>query len=436
MTAFWKKHQIGIVSGFLCLLLAIMMMAPVLFSFSTSIKSELEIMISDFSLLPEEPTFENYRELFSNSYSASYPIMRWFLNSLVVAVAQTILTVIVTSLAAYGYARLSFPGKNGLFGFLMATMTFPAVINIIPLYKICQVLGIVDSPLALILPGVAGVFNVFLIRQFMASIPRDMDEAAMIDGANRFQIYYRIILPLCVPVLMVVAMFAFTGAWNDYVYSRQSALRLTDEWAQIVQRDYNHPCIVCWVPLNESWGVDGIMNNPEEQSFSQSLYYLTKALDQTRPVISNDGWNHTKSDMLTIHDYDYDRGRLKERYSSLEKVLPSAPGHRTLYAQGSAYGGEPLIVSEFGGIAFRLGKTEKGWGYSEAESEEDFLRRYENVVGTLLESQLVQGFVYTQLCDVEQEINGLMTYDRRFKAPPEKIRAINCPHEPKEEESP
>lgn len=218
MTLFWKKHRIGFISGFLCLLLAIVMMAPVLFSFSTSIKSELEIMISDFSLVPEEPTFENYGDLFSASYSVSYPIMRWLGNSLIVAVSQTILTIIITSLAAYGYARLSFRGKNGLFAFLLATMTFPAVINIIPLYKICQVLGIVDSLWALILPGVSGVFNVFLIRQFMGSIPKDLDEAAMIDGANRFQIYYRIILPLCVPVLMVVAMFAFTGAWNDYLW--------------------------------------------------------------------------------------------------------------------------------------------------------------------------------------------------------------------------
>lgn len=220
---------------------------------------------------------------------------------------------------------------------------------------------------------------------------------------------------------------------SAYVYSRRSALRLMDEWTQIVQRDYNHPCIVCWVPLNESWGVDGIMNNPEEQSFSKSLYYLTKALDQTRPVVSNDGWNHTKSDLFTVHDYAYDPAELKERYGSLDRVLSSQPGHRTLYAQGCAYGGEPLIVSEFGGIAFRMGKG-KGWGYSEAASEEDFLRRYGDVVGALLSSPLVQGFVYTQICDVEQEINGLMTYDRRFKVPPEKIRAINCPHAPGEEE--
>lgn len=220
---------------------------------------------------------------------------------------------------------------------------------------------------------------------------------------------------------------------SAYVYSRQSALRLTEEWTQIVQRDYNHPCIVCWVPLNESWGVDGIMNNPEEQSFSQSLYYLTKALDQTRPVVSNDGWNHTKSDLFTIHDYTEDADKIRDRYSSIEHVLPSMPGHRTLYSQGHAYGGEPLIVSEFGGIAFRQGK-EKGWGYSEAVSEEDFLRRYGGAVGALLASPLVQGFVYTQLCDVEQEINGLMTYDRRFKAPPEKIRALTCPDEKEEEE--
>ncbi len=218
MKAFWKKNHITIIAFLLCLLLAVIMMAPVLFSFSTSIKSELEIMTSKFSLFPKQATLENYEELFSSTYAASYPILKWFRNSLIVAVAQTVLVVLVSSMAAYGYARLDFPGKNFLFWFLMATMTFPAVINIIPLYKICQMLGIVDTLWALILPNIAGVFNVFLIRQFMSSIPKELDEAAMIDGANRLQIYWRLIMPLCIPVLVVVAMFAFTGAWNDYLW--------------------------------------------------------------------------------------------------------------------------------------------------------------------------------------------------------------------------
>lgn len=217
---------------------------------------------------------------------------------------------------------------------------------------------------------------------------------------------------------------------SAYVYSRKYAVRMAGEWMDIVARDYNHPCIVAWTPLNESWGVDGIMNNREEQAHSQSLYYLTKSLDQTRPVISNDGWNHTRSDLLTIHDYEGEKDVLKARYADVETILRSTPGGRTLYAQGCAYGGEPILVTEFGGIAYHVGKgSEKDWGYTAADSEEDFLRRLEAVISALQESPLVQGYVYTQICDVEQEINGLMTYDRRFKADPEAIFKINWPNE-------
>lgn len=214
----FKVDKIKLVSFILCLLMAVICIAPIAFSFFTSVKSELEIMVGGFTFLPKDMTFENYSELFSPTYADSYPIMKWFVNSLIVAVSQTILVVIIASASAYAYSRLEFKGKNFLFWFLMATMTFPGVINIIPMYKICQTLGIVDTLWALILPGVSGVFNIYLIKQFMASIPKELDEAAMIDGANRFQIYWKIIIPLCVPVLIVVGMFAFTGAWNDYLW--------------------------------------------------------------------------------------------------------------------------------------------------------------------------------------------------------------------------
>ncbi len=217
MSKFMSKRA-RILAFILCLLLAVICIAPVAFSFFTSVRSELEIMTGGFSFFPKELTFENYIELFSSQYSASYPIMKWFMNSLIVAVSQTVLVVLIASASAYAYSRLEFKGKNFLFWFLMATMTFPSVINIIPMYKVCQTLHIVDTLWALILPGVSGVFNIYLIKQFMMSIPREMDEAAMIDGANRFQIYYKLILPLCTPVLIVVAMFAFTGAWNDYLW--------------------------------------------------------------------------------------------------------------------------------------------------------------------------------------------------------------------------
>lgn len=214
----FKIDKVKLVAFILCLLMAVICIAPIAFSFFTSVKSELEIMVGGFNFLPKDWTFQNYEELFSPTYSSSYPIMKWFMNSLIVAVSQTVLVVLIASASAYAYARLKFKGKNFLFWFLMATMTFPGVINIIPMYKICQTLKIVDTLWALILPGVSGVFNIYLIKQFMASIPKELDEAAMIDGANRFQIYYKIMIPLCVPVLIVVGMFAFTGAWNDYLW--------------------------------------------------------------------------------------------------------------------------------------------------------------------------------------------------------------------------
>ncbi len=211
---------------------------------------------------------------------------------------------------------------------------------------------------------------------------------------------------------------------SAYVYSRKYATRMVKEWMEMIERDYNHPCIVAWTPLNESWGLDGVMNNKEEQAHSASMYYLTKSLDQTRPVISNDGWNHTKSDLLTIHDYESDKEVLKQRYSTKENILSSMPARRTLYAQGWQYKDEPIIVSEFGGICFKKGSTE-GWGYSVAESDEDFIERYYKVISAMLESPDVQGFVYTQLADVEQEINGLLTYDRKPKVSLGSIKKIN-----------
>lgn len=211
---------------------------------------------------------------------------------------------------------------------------------------------------------------------------------------------------------------------SAYNYSRTYVNRITREWMEMIKRDYNHPCIVAWTPLNESWGVECIMNNKNEQAHSASMYWLTKSLDQTRPVISNDGWDHTKTDLLTIHDYEWRSEVLKERYSTLDNIINSTPSGRTLVAQGWKYEGQPIIISEMGGISYQKSNW-KGWGYSSASSDEDFVKRYYNVVSPLLESPLVQGFIYTQITDVEQEINGLLTYKREPKVDIKIIKAIN-----------
>lgn len=211
---------------------------------------------------------------------------------------------------------------------------------------------------------------------------------------------------------------------NAYDYSEAYAAKFTKEWLEVLERDYNHPCIVAWVPLNESWGVPRILVDAKQQHHALAMYHLTKSIDSTRPVMSNDGWEHVKSDLCTIHDYESKASVLTERYSSVANALASKPAKRWIYVPGYDYRQEPIIVSEFGGISFRKGAQE-GWGYSAASDEEDYVRRLADVVHPLLNSPDVQGYCYTQLTDVEQEINGLLTYDRQSKIPLEWIRLIN-----------
>lgn len=210
---------------------------------------------------------------------------------------------------------------------------------------------------------------------------------------------------------------------NAYQYSEEYVRKITHEWQEVIERDFNHPCIAAWVPINESWGVPDIKVNVFQQRHALSMYYLTKSLDDTRLVISNDGWEHVKSDICTIHDYEWRQDILSERYSTAEKAVNAAPANRNIFVGGFSYSGQPINVSEFGGIAFKKSEWE-GWGYSGAVDEEDFLKRLEAVIKPMHISPVVQGFCYTQLTDVEQEINGLLTYDRKPKVELDKIKEI------------
>ncbi|MCM3702847.1 glycoside hydrolase family 2 protein [Paenibacillus macerans] len=210
---------------------------------------------------------------------------------------------------------------------------------------------------------------------------------------------------------------------NAYRFSETYAGRITREWMQAVERDFNHPCLVVWVPLNESWGVTNILVDRQQQQHALSLYHLTKSLDRTRPVISNDGWELVATDLLTIHDYEWRREVLAERYAARETALAAKPGNRWILVPGFPDEGQPILLTEFGGISFKAGDWD-GWGYSGAENEQDFAARLQNVIEPVLQSPVVQGFCYTQFTDVEQEINGLLTYDRKPKIPLETIRSI------------
>ena len=213
---------------------------------------------------------------------------------------------------------------------------------------------------------------------------------------------------------------------SAYLYSSEYAIRMYKEWTDAIMRDYNHPCIVVWTPLNESWGVQEIHKSKIQQEHSKAVYHITKSLDNTRAVIDNDGWEHTCGDMLTIHDYESKAPVVEERYARLESILEYSPNGKKLYVGDKKYDNKPIIVSEFGGILLSLGETEENsWGYSVDNTQNGFIEHFRSLINALQKSKHVQGYCYTQLTDVETEQNGLLTYEREPKVPLEVIKEIN-----------
>lgn len=215
---------------------------------------------------------------------------------------------------------------------------------------------------------------------------------------------------------------------NAYVFSPTAMERLTREWIEVLDRDYSHPCIVTWVPLNESWGVPALARDPAQRHYVQALYYLTKALDPTRPVIGNDGWEHVVSDIVSIHDYAFDGATLRERYGSLEAVQRTLrevqPGNRSVVLPGYQHTHEPIMLTEFGGISYRPQPSTAWFGYGTVTDADAFLSRYRELVDAILESPAIAGFCYTQLTDTQQETNGLLTANREPKFAMATVRSI------------
>lgn len=230
-------------------LLAFFWLMPIVWLLLNSFKTDADF-ITSFSnmkgpldyvsrLWPKNFTTVNYVEMFVGGAGANTTanMLEMIKNSLIVSVSQMALVVLVTSLSAYAYERLHFPGGNAIFWTLMYLSMFPNVVAMLPLFKIANSLNWVNNLNALIWPALAGVFNIFLLRNFLKGIPKDLDEAAWIDGANSFQVYSRIIVPTMKPVLIVVALFSFNGAWNDFL------------WPTLVMTDVNRQTLTAGLRL-------------------------------------------------------------------------------------------------------------------------------------------------------------------------------------------
>lgn len=215
------------------------------------------------------------------------------------------------------------------------------------------------------------------------------------------------------------------------MYEEKAVNRLMKEWAEVVERDYNHPSIVVWVPLNESWGIPNVHNSRRQQHFSQTMYHYLHALDATRLVISNDGWEMTQTDICAIHNYMHGQKQEVEKYEDYKNALATRENLVNcpstvwdIYANGFQYCGEPIILTEFGGIGFDV-TGENGWGYTSVSNENDFLEDISRIMDAVYASKVLWGYCYTQFTDVEQEINGLLTYDRQPKCNLEKLSTMN-----------
>ncbi|MCK4287351.1 MAG: glycoside hydrolase family 2, partial [Candidatus Lokiarchaeota archaeon] len=210
---------------------------------------------------------------------------------------------------------------------------------------------------------------------------------------------------------------------NAYRFSVKSQLRLINEFAAEVERDYNHPSIIAWVPLNEGWGISGAEKDPKRGYYTSALYFLIKSIDSTRLIIDNDGWWHTENnDVCTRHFYR----PIESLPATLDDEIDS---HRTsmekIYLKPFEYKGEPVIYSEIGGFGYDFkGKVEKKWGYGKLSQDSESF--FERVLELLKEfdarKEWIQGFCYTELYDQFQEINGLLTFDREPKFPPHKLK--------------
>lgn len=249
-------------------------------------------------------------------------------------------------------------------------------------------------------------------------------------GFNAVRVHQKIEDPRFLAAADRIGLLVWAEAPAAYAFSVRAAEDFVTEWLAAVRLQRSHPSVVCWVPFNESWGVQDLSHAADQLDLVRSVTILTRALDPSRPVISNDGWEHVDSDIVGIHDYSHDTGLLQQRYGTTDAVVrtatgPGPQGRRiavTSQQRERIVAGEvPLMLSEFGGTSWS--DDDRAWGYNSASGEAALRGRLESLLRTV-HGLAFDGFCYTQLTDTGQETNGLLWADRTPKLAPETIRAL------------
>lgn len=270
-----------------------------------------------------------------------------------------------------------------------------------------------------------------------AALRRDV-ELAKAMGFNGVRKHQKIESPRYLYWADRLGLLVWEEMPSSYRFTRTAIKRMVKEWSEAIERDFSHPCIITWVPFNESWGVPELTSVGAHQHAVDALYHLTKTLDPTRPVIGNDGWESSATDIIGIHDYDANTHHLRQRYGpevTTEQLFDRRrPGGKVLTLDGYPHRGQPIVLTEFGGIAFDTrprhssdisGETSEIWGYSVAEAADEFARKFHDLIEVVTHTALFSGYCYTQFADTFQEANGLLTADREPKIPIEQIaRAV------------
>jgi multiple sugar transport system permease protein len=210
-----RRGSSSIVRYGVLIVLGVLFISPLLFMLITSFKTRVDAAGVPPSWIPDDPTTQAYDSVLN---SEGTPVLQWFANSMIAATAHAALVVATAALAAYPLARMEFRGKKVVFSLIIATLFVPPVILIIPNYLIVGDLKWLDTLTAVIVPTAAGAFGVFFLRQFFLSLPKELEEAAVLDGANKWQIFLKVILPLSKPALVTLALLAFLTNWNDFLW--------------------------------------------------------------------------------------------------------------------------------------------------------------------------------------------------------------------------